>query len=673
MLIAPKGAIRMHPELRKLTPPAVLACQGVLGGGFALLAAHNLLGLGAGMGWLDDWLSDSLMTLAAVLCLTRAALWRQERMAWLLIGLSLAAWAAGDIYWTLDLAELKSPPFPSLADIGYLGFYPLIITGLALLLRERIRVVRPAMWLDALVVALGVTAISIEVLIVLVVRNAGASGLDLVATLAYPVGDTLLLAFSAALLALTGVPGRAWGLIVAGLGVTAFADAAYSYTTYGGTYTAGGWIDLLWPLGAGLVAVSAWQGRPKMAARMPRGWRVMAVPAAAALLVAMRLGVYPLVPVEPAALVVMALMLCAIVARIFLTTAENQKLLNRVETDPLTGLGNRGKLLEDLSEAIGAGHPHVLGLFDLDGFKQYNDSFGHPAGDAMLGRLGRRLAESLPEGAGAYRIGGDEFCILVPDASAHALSVPERSAAALAERGDEFAVTASFGTVDVPEEAATPATALQIADKRMYAYKDARRESAGGQAKAVLLRALSESQPDLSEHLRSVSELAMEVGAGLRLERGELIVLSRAAELHDLGKVAIPDAILDKPGPLNEAEWEFMKQHTILGERILSSAPALAHLAPFVRASHEHFDGSGYPDGLAEDEIPLISRIILACDAFAAMTSERPYAAAHSEESAIAEMRRCAGTQFDPRIVEALCDVLREPRRPAAAVLAQVG
>jgi two-component system cell cycle response regulator len=663
----------MHPELRKFAPPAVLAGQGVLAAGLALLAAHYLLGLGGQSAWFDTWLYDGLMSLGALICLTRVAVVSEERAAWSLIGVGLAAWAVGDIYWTTQLSDLGNPPFPSWADAGYLAFYPLTAAGLALLLRQRTHAISAAVWLDALIVALGVTAISIEVLIELVVRNAGASGLDLVTSLAYPVGDTLILAFAAALIALTGVPGRAWGLIVAGLGVTAFADAAYSYLTYGGTYTAGGWIDLLWPLGAALVAVAAWQTPPKMTARVPRGWRVLAIPAAAGVLVALGLGLYPLLPVSPTALVAVALMLLAVVARVVMTVAENQRLLRRVETDSLTGLANRGKLVEDLGEAIRTGLPNVLGLFDLDGFKHYNDSFGHPAGDAMLGRLGRSLAASLAEGARAYRIGGDEFCILVPDPYARAQSVPERSAAALAEHGDEFAVTASFGTVDVPAEASTPSIALQIADKRMYAHKDARRESAGGQAKAVLLRALSESQPDLDEHLRSVSALARQVGTELGLERGELTALSRAAELHDIGKVAIPDAILDKPGPLSEAEWEFMKQHTILGERILSSAPALAHLAPFVRASHEHFDGSGYPDGLADDEIPLVARIILACDAFAAMTSERPYAAAHSEESAIAELHRCAGTQFDPRIVEILCDVLRDPRRSGEVVLAEVG
>jgi two-component system cell cycle response regulator len=161
-----------------------------------------------------------------------------------------------------------------------------------------------------------------------------------------------------------------------------------------------------------------------------------------------------------------------------------------------------------------------------------------------------------------------------------------------------------------------------------------------------------------------VSELAVAVGDRLGMERSELIVLARAAELHDIGKVAIPDAILDKPEPLDDDDWAFMSQHTILGERIISSAPALAQVARIVRSSHEHFDGHGYPDSLAGDVIPLASRVILACDAYEAMTSDRPYAAARSDTEARAELRRCSGTQFDPGVVETLLEVLDVDRVP---------
>jgi HD-GYP domain-containing protein (c-di-GMP phosphodiesterase class II) len=160
--------------------------------------------------------------------------------------------------------------------------------------------------------------------------------------------------------------------------------------------------------------------------------------------------------------------------------------------------------------------------------------------------------------------------------------------------------------------------------------------------------------------MRHVRGLALSVCRNLHLGAEALDEIGRAAELHDIGKVAIPDAILNKPGPLDEHEWAFMRRHTLIGEDILAAAPALAPVARLVRSSHERFDGSGYPDGLEGDEIPLGSRVIFACDAFDAMTSDRPYHPALSREEALAEMVRCSGTQFDPAAVEALRAALTE-------------
>jgi HD-GYP domain-containing protein (c-di-GMP phosphodiesterase class II) len=145
-----------------------------------------------------------------------------------------------------------------------------------------------------------------------------------------------------------------------------------------------------------------------------------------------------------------------------------------------------------------------------------------------------------------------------------------------------------------------------------------------------------------------------------------------AAELHDVGKVAIPDAILNKPGPLNEDEWAFMRRHTLIGERIVAAAPALCGVAKLVRASHERWDGGGYPDGIAGENIPLGARIVAVCDAYDAIVADRPYRGARSSAAALAELRRCAGTQFDPAVVEAFAAALAdvEGDRGSAAVAA---
>ena len=143
----------------------------------------------------------------------------------------------------------------------------------------------------------------------------------------------------------------------------------------------------------------------------------------------------------------------------------------------------------------------------------------------------------------------------------------------------------------------------------------------------------------------------------------ELDVVTRAAELHDIGKMGIPDAILSKQGPLDEQEWSFMRRHTIIGERILGAAEALRPVAKIVRSSHERFDGAGYPDRLAGEDIPLGARVVFACDAFDAMVSQRPYAASSTADQALAELRRCAGSQFDPVVVDSLCAVVARERR----------
>jgi two-component system cell cycle response regulator len=210
--------------------------------------------------------------------------------------------------------------------------------------------------------------------------------------------------------------------------------------------------------------------------------------------------------------------------------------------------------------------------------------------------------------------------------------------------------------VILPHEARDATVALRIADQRMYAQKDDRRSSSTRQARDILLQILHEREPGLGDHLKGVSKLALGVATRLKLEGEERDEVVRAAELHDVGKMAIPDMVLRKPGPLNEEEWAFVRQHTIIGERILSAAPALLPIGKLVRASHERFDGSGYPDGLAGDAIPLGARIVAVCDAFYAMTSVRPYRPAISPEDALTELRACAGTQFDPEVVAAFCE-----------------
>jgi diguanylate cyclase (GGDEF)-like protein len=341
-----------------------------------------------------------------------------------------------------------------------------------------------------------------------------------------------------------------------------------------------------------------------------------------------------------------------------------EELAVAADTDVLTGLGNRRRLLADLERAV-TDSDATLTLFDLDGFKAYNDAFGHHAGDVLLERLGQRLATAVEGDGIAYRLGGDEFCVLVAG--------DERSArlagavAALREQGEAFTIQASYGTVALGVvDPMTAEEALQLADGRMYEQKNSGRVPAGTQSKDVLLRALAERYPDLGDHLDGVAASVGDVARALGLDDEEIEYVCQAAELHDIGKVAIPETILLKPGPLDDAEWEFMRSHTIIGERIISAAPALAQVARMVRSTHERWDGDGYPDGLAGERIPLGSRIIAVCDSFDAMVTERPYSAARNFEEALAELVRCAGTQFDPGVVAAFVAQVRAEKALSA-------
>jgi HD-GYP domain-containing protein (c-di-GMP phosphodiesterase class II) len=218
---------------------------------------------------------------------------------------------------------------------------------------------------------------------------------------------------------------------------------------------------------------------------------------------------------------------------------------------------------------------------------------------------------------------------------------------------EAFEVTAARGHVLLGTEATDSQQALQTADRRMYEDKAGSRSSARSRAHEVLLRMMRERHSDLGDHMDGVADLATAVSRRLGLEGEQLDVIARAAALHDIGKLAIPDGVLDKPAALDDEEWAFIRDHTVVGERVLREAPALVPVAVLVRSSHERWDGGGYPDGLAGESIPLGSRIIFVCDAFQAMESNRPYAAPVARAAALKELRNCAGTQFDPAVVEA--------------------
>jgi two-component system cell cycle response regulator len=635
--------------------------------GLAAFAAHVFLGSSLGFDdFFNRWLYNALILLAVAACVLRTVRVRAERGAWLSLSIGVGSWAIAELLF--DFVYHGSPPYPSIADGFFLAFYPACYVALLLLLRARLSEFSRNLWFDGAMATIACSALGAAVLFEVVLHSTEGSTGVIVTNLAYPLGDILLISAVVGVFSLTGWrPDRTWGLIGAGLAATAVADGIFLFQTATNSYAEGTFLDTLWPASMLLLAAAAWQA-PRRATVALEGRPLLATPLACGLI---GLGILTYDHFRPVNLLAASLAwatIIAVIVRTGMTFSQNSRILELMRdhavTDPLTGLGNRRQLVVDLERAVADGvasEPRLLVIFDLDGFKLYNDTFGHPAGDALLARLAANFSAVVEQDGSCYRLGGDEFCALVDVSPAEAEPFLDSAAAALSEEGEGFIVTSSFGAVRVPDEAAGSSEALRIADQRLYAQK---RTRGRGSTHEVLLQALYEREPSLRLHVQSVSETAVVTARALGLYGEALEELRLAAHLHDVGKLAIPDTVLQKPGPLDVDEWAFVKEHTVIGERILATAPAWKPVAKIVRATHERWDGAGYPDRLAGVEIPLAARIVAVCDAFSAMTSKRPYRIEVARDAALEELRRCAGTQFDPEVVAVFC---RESLRASSA------
>jgi two-component system cell cycle response regulator len=609
-----------------------------------------------------------LQVTAVALCLARGLSKRDERLPWMLMGLGLASWAVGDLCWTIAEATHHDVSSPFIGDILYLGFYAAAYAALVVLVRRRALIARRDLWLDGVIGASCAAAVAVAA----VFPAFDVSPADIAATginLAYPVLDVVLLVFVIMVVALSGWrPGRSWAVLGAGLVMMTIADVSYVVEATNGAYSSGGFIDSLWSASILIVALAAWQPSEMLGQPLGTDRRLVLIPFFCGLvaLALVALGVFDDLAQEASALALMTLLLVTLRMAIAFTEAQRtlQENHNQAMTDGLTGLGNRRLLLADLHRlalSTTPDRPRICILLDLDGFKAYNDNFGHPAGDELLARLGQRLREiAEPEGT-AYRLGGDEFCILTRCGSHTTEEMVAIARSALSETGEAFEITSSAGVVLIPDDALEPADVLHLADRRMYAEKGARASSIDNQSHAVLVRLLRERAPEMQAHHAGLTSLAVAVGRRLGMEGEEVDELARAVDLHDLGKIAIPETILNKPGPLDSEELSFIQRHPVIGERVLGAAPALRPVAKLVRATHERFDGKGYPDGLAGEQIPLGSRVVAVCEAYGAMLSgETLDRTVSSPEEAMAKLERRSGTRFDPQVVEALKQVVAE-------------
>jgi diguanylate cyclase (GGDEF)-like protein len=303
---------------------------------------------------------------------------------------------------------------------------------------------------------------------------------QVVTTLAYPLGDILMLSLVVGVVALTRWrPGRTWSLLLAGLAALVVADVAYTLQSTDASLPGGDWIEPIYLIAAACIGAEAWQTRADTIQPMARfdGWRELMVPSFFA---AVMIGLFAMQYFNHASALttlLWAATLIAVIARLGLSVRENKRLLEQVRTDHLTGLGNQGRMQVDLATRClqAEEQPLTLLLLDLNGFKRYNDTFGHPAGDAMLKRLGGQLKDALGDDGAAYRIGGDEFAVLTAGPDGRQGELAKRAAEALTASGPGYELNAAWGSVTIPEEAAEPSVAMQLADVRMYAQKESRR------------------------------------------------------------------------------------------------------------------------------------------------------------------------------------------------------
>ena len=452
-------------------------------GGTVIVALHAWLGVGGPELdlALNGVLYDSVVLGAALACLLRAFAFRQERVAWMTIGVAVAFWGLAEVYWTAYIEDNPNAPYPSLADAGYLLFYPLAYAGLALLVRARAHQMNWRLWTDGLIAALATAALGTAFVFDFVSDHATGTTLEKTITLAYPLGDIALLAILVGVVALTGWrPGRTWTLLLVGLAAMAVADVSYTLQWTAEALPGGGWIEPIYLISAACLGIAVWQAAPATipAAGHSDGWRELMVPA---LFAAVMIGLFTMQAFSTTtslSTLLWALTMVAVIVRLALSVRENRVLLEQVQTDPLTGLGNRGRMqvdLEALTERATPESPISLVFLDLNGFKRYNDTFGHPAGDALLVRLGRALRAAVDGNGTAYRVGGDEFCVLLSCDRQRFAAVIANAGRALSESGKGFDVSASLGAAVVPDEAADPSEALRLADVRMYAQKESRR------------------------------------------------------------------------------------------------------------------------------------------------------------------------------------------------------
>ncbi len=634
-----------------------------------------------------------------------------NRTAMRVLAASMILTTLGETYWAFYQVVIDPRgPAVSIADAAFLISSVLMLAFAGILLRARLTPLPMVGRLKATVDTLMLTVVAMAGMSVLfrtaVLPDRSLDALTPQAGIyvVYALLDAMVLVW---VLAVVLTPGRQrwkdWEIAVAaGVAMLAVGNLVFNHMLAGGGYVVGdvvsAVVDLTWLSGYFLIAVGA---RALLVSGEPVDevvngvfrwqWREFLPLACSMGLVPVFMwlghrwpddvGAYWTFSAASAALVTL------IVVRWAIMISDNRALASRSVTDELTGNFNHRyfhqRVSAELERALRTGEDLSVALIDLDDFRLVNESHGHLYGDRNLRIIGATFAEAVRASDSVCRIGGDEFAFILPATSSEeAFRVCLRAVELLAQKqvDETMPITVSVGIASAPLHAGEKADLLRLADTALYAAKDAGRNrvivfdpqmgddgAAGERVRRIesqsLLRTVSALAAAVDardsythSHSRAVAGDAVRLGEKFGLGREHCELLRIAGLLHDVGKIGIPDTILQKRETLTEAEGEIIRGHAELSTRILAAAVP-DRIVPWVGAHHERWDGSGYPNGLAGERIPLEARILAVCDAYDAMVSERPYRRAMAPAEALAELEKCAGAQFDPRVVRAFVEM----------------
>jgi two-component system cell cycle response regulator len=617
-----------------------------------------------------------------------------HRLPWLLLAVAQLSFVAADGVFYFLVQVLSSTAFPTIADALYLVHYPVYAVALLLLVRRRTPSRDQASLIDAAVITLGAALLSWVFLLEPSTRTSGLTVLGRVVSMSYPLGDLLVLAIAVRLALGTGARSMAYRLLIGSLVLCLASNTCYGLMLLAGTYQPGNFLSGSWMLCFVLLGAAALHPsmrrleEPTPVGEMHAGWARLSLLAGASLMTPATMMIQTLrdrpvnIPVVAAASTGMFLL---VVARMAGLVAEQRRV---AITDALTGLSNRrfleATLRREVSKATRDGDDLSLLIVDVDHFKRVNDTYGHPAGDEVLYQIAGRLAAFARASDVTARYGGEEFAVLLAHTGLTELTAAaERLRRTVADNpvctpnGEWLSITVSVGAAALPAHGRDADSLVGVADAALYAAKRLGRNrvkiglggdgAASDQALpdhavlAYLERLADEIDAGFSahEHSTAVSRWAGMVAEQLRLGPDVRAGCELAGRLHDIGKVVVPDEILHKPGPLTNLEWELMRQHPAQGARLVGLSPRLSRIATIIRQHHERYDGTGYPDRRAGEDIIVEARVLAVCDSWAAMRSDRCYQSALPLETARRELVEGRGGQFDPEVVDAFLELER--------------